>query len=197
MVEADRLPPSISDIYKVCEHIDIIDMLSIGIHQQPSYTVILILVGSDFGVLGHLWRSKWCQKVVVWSFRPSCQCTWPLNWREGPPLLHRHRQVASASAPLPKQSWKCAWPLNWREGPPLLHTHRQVASAFALQPMQSCQCAWPLNWREGPPLLHTHRQVASASALLPMQSASQWKRMTSFRWHINPQHTAASTPTRP
>ena len=38
MVEADRLPPSISDIYKMCEHIDIIDMLSIGIQQQPSYT---------------------------------------------------------------------------------------------------------------------------------------------------------------
>jgi hypothetical protein len=56
MVEADRLPPSISDIYKVCELIDIIDMLSIGIQQQPSYTVIVIpiLVGSDFGVLGHV-----------------------------------------------------------------------------------------------------------------------------------------------
>jgi hypothetical protein len=39
--------------------------------------------------------------------------------------------------------------------------------------------------------------VASASALLPMQSASQWKRMTSFRWHINPLHTAASAPARP
>ncbi len=131
MVEADRLPPSISDIYKVCEHIDIIDMLSIGIQQQPSYTVIhpswLRFWGS-----GSLVESKWCQKVVVWSFCPSCQC------------------------------------------------------------------AWPLNWREGPPLLRTHRQVASASALLPMQSASQLKRMmTSFRWHINPQHTAASTPTRP
>ncbi len=49
MVEDDRLPPSISDIYKVCEHIDIIDMLSIGIQQQPSYTVIPILVGSDLG----------------------------------------------------------------------------------------------------------------------------------------------------
>ncbi len=32
MVETDGLPPSISDIYKVCEHIDIIDMLSVGIH---------------------------------------------------------------------------------------------------------------------------------------------------------------------
>ena len=39
MVEADRLPPSILDIYKVFEHIDIIDMLSIGIQQQPCYTV--------------------------------------------------------------------------------------------------------------------------------------------------------------
>jgi hypothetical protein len=36
MVEADNhlklLPTFILDIYKVCEHID---MLSIGIHQQP------------------------------------------------------------------------------------------------------------------------------------------------------------------
>jgi len=59
MVGADKLPPSILDIYKVFEHIDIIDMLSIGIHQQPSYTVtILILVGSDFWVLGHLWSQN-------------------------------------------------------------------------------------------------------------------------------------------
>jgi hypothetical protein len=41
MVEADRLPPSILDIYKECEHIYIIEMLSIGIHQQPSYTVTI------------------------------------------------------------------------------------------------------------------------------------------------------------
>ncbi len=56
MVEAEGhlklLPPSISDIYKVFEHIG---MLSIDIQQQPFYTVIPILVGSDFGVLGHLW----------------------------------------------------------------------------------------------------------------------------------------------
>ena len=79
---------------------------------------------------GSLVESKWCLKVVVWSFRPSCQ------W---------HRRVASGSALLPMQSCQCAWPFNWREGPPLLHTHRQVASASALLPMQSCQCAWPLN----------------------------------------------------
>ncbi len=58
MVEADRLPPSISDIYKVCDHIDIIDMLFICIQQQPFYTVIPILVGSDLGVLGHLWSQN-------------------------------------------------------------------------------------------------------------------------------------------
>jgi hypothetical protein len=54
MVETDihlkLLPTSILDIYNVFEHID---MLSIGIQQQP-YTVIPILLGSDFGVLGHL-----------------------------------------------------------------------------------------------------------------------------------------------
>ncbi len=55
MVEADSnlklLPTSISYIYKVFEHID---MLSIGIRQQP-YTVIPTLLGSDLGVLGHMW----------------------------------------------------------------------------------------------------------------------------------------------
>ena len=55
MVEADSnlilLPTSILDIYKVFEDID---MLSIGIQHQP-YTVIPTLLGSNFGVLGHLW----------------------------------------------------------------------------------------------------------------------------------------------
>jgi hypothetical protein len=55
MVEADShlklLPASILKIYKVFEYID---MLSIGIQYQ-SYTVSPTLIGSDFGVLGHLW----------------------------------------------------------------------------------------------------------------------------------------------
>ncbi len=55
MVEADSnlklLLPSILDIYQVFEHID---MMFIGIHLQPC-TVIPTLLGSDFGVLGHLW----------------------------------------------------------------------------------------------------------------------------------------------
>jgi len=56
MVEADShhklLLTSILDIYKVFEHID---MLSIGIHQQP-YTVLptATVIGSDFWALGHL-----------------------------------------------------------------------------------------------------------------------------------------------
>jgi hypothetical protein len=58
MVDADShlklLPTSIFNIYKVFEHID---MLSIGIQQQP-YTVIPTLLGSDFGVLGHLWSQN-------------------------------------------------------------------------------------------------------------------------------------------
>jgi hypothetical protein len=50
------LPTSILDMYKVFEHID---MLSICIKYQP-YTVIPTLLGSDFGVLGHLWsRMMW------------------------------------------------------------------------------------------------------------------------------------------
>ncbi len=59
MVEADGhlklLSTSILDMYKVIEHID---MLSMGI-QYHSYTVILtLLLGSDFGVLGHLWSQN-------------------------------------------------------------------------------------------------------------------------------------------
>jgi hypothetical protein len=55
MVEADihltLLPTSMLDTYKVIEHID---MLSMGIQYYP-YTVIPILLDSDFGVRGHLW----------------------------------------------------------------------------------------------------------------------------------------------
>ena len=59
MVEAEHhlkpLSPSILDIYKVFEHID---MLFIGIQQQPS-SVMLTLLRSDFGVLtGLLVESK-------------------------------------------------------------------------------------------------------------------------------------------
>jgi hypothetical protein len=54
MVEADShlklLPASILYMYKVFAHID---MLSMGIWYQ-SYTIILTLLGSDFGVLGHV-----------------------------------------------------------------------------------------------------------------------------------------------
>ena len=69
MVEADRhlkpLCPSIVDIfldiYIVFECIDMlskgifehIDMLSKGMQLQP-YTVVPTLLGSDFGVLGHM-----------------------------------------------------------------------------------------------------------------------------------------------
>jgi hypothetical protein len=66
MVEADSHlklhPTSLLDIYKVFEHID---MLSIGIQYQP-YTVLPTEVGSDFGVLGHLW--VWSQNDVIMSF---------------------------------------------------------------------------------------------------------------------------------
>jgi hypothetical protein len=58
MVEADShlklLPTSILDIYKVFEHID---MLSMVIQYWP-YTVLPTLLGSDFGVLGHLWSQN-------------------------------------------------------------------------------------------------------------------------------------------
>ncbi len=58
MIEADShlnlLPTSISNIYKVFEHID---MLSMGMQYQP-YTVIPTLLCSDFGVLGHMWSQN-------------------------------------------------------------------------------------------------------------------------------------------
>ncbi len=58
MVEFDShlklLPTSILDMHKVFEHID---MLSIGIWHQP-YTVLPILLGADFWVLGHLWSQN-------------------------------------------------------------------------------------------------------------------------------------------
>jgi hypothetical protein len=58
MVEADShlklLPTSILDILKVFEHID---MLSMGIQYKP-YIVIPTLLGSYFGVLGHLWSQN-------------------------------------------------------------------------------------------------------------------------------------------
>jgi hypothetical protein len=58
MVEADShlklLPSSMLDIYKVFEHIA---MLSMGIQYQP-YTVIVTLLGSYFGALGHLWSQS-------------------------------------------------------------------------------------------------------------------------------------------
>ncbi len=39
-----------------------------------------------------------------WRCRPSCQGAWPLNGREGPPLLYTSRQVAFAFALLPMQT---------------------------------------------------------------------------------------------
>jgi hypothetical protein len=49
------LPTSIFDTYNVIEYID---MLSMGIQYHP-YTVIpTLLLGSDFGALGHLWSQN-------------------------------------------------------------------------------------------------------------------------------------------
>ena len=56
MVEADShlkpLLPSILDIYKVFEHIDM--MLFKGIQELQPYTDIPTLLGTDFGFLGHM-----------------------------------------------------------------------------------------------------------------------------------------------
>ena len=144
MVEADRLPPSILDIYKVFEHIDIIDMLSIGIQQQPSYTVTIpILVGSDFGVLGYLWSQN--DVNTSWSgvFAPSANLLglsieekdlffythigrWPLplpsylcNPANAPGLSIEEKDLLFCTGigrwPLPLPSYLCNRPLNGRE----------------------------------------------------------------------------------
>ncbi len=55
------LPASTLDLYKVFE---LIDMLSLGIKQQP-FTFIPTLLGSDFGVLGHL--CLWSQNDGIMS----------------------------------------------------------------------------------------------------------------------------------
>jgi hypothetical protein len=58
MVDADShhklIPTSILDTWNVIEHIN---MLSMGIQYHP-YTGIRTLLGSDFGVLGHLWSQN-------------------------------------------------------------------------------------------------------------------------------------------
>ncbi len=58
IVEADShlklLPASTLDIYKMFEHIDLLFM---GIWQKPQI-VIPTLLGSYFGVLGHLWSQN-------------------------------------------------------------------------------------------------------------------------------------------
>jgi hypothetical protein len=69
MVEADGhlklLPPSIFKINKVYEHID---MLSIGIQQQPCI-VLPILLGSDFGALDQLWSQN--DVIMSWLRLPA------------------------------------------------------------------------------------------------------------------------------
>jgi hypothetical protein len=77
MVEANGhlklLPTSILDMYKVFEHID---MLSTCIQYQP-YTVILtLLLGSDFGFLGHLWSQN--DVIMSWLRLTATSNCFPL-----------------------------------------------------------------------------------------------------------------------
>ncbi len=65
MVDADGhlklLPTSILDTYKVIEHIDMLPKCI----QYYLYTVIpTLLLGSDFGVLGHLWSQN--DEIMTW-----------------------------------------------------------------------------------------------------------------------------------
>jgi hypothetical protein len=55
------LPTSILDIFKAIEHID---MLSMGIQYHPYTLIPTLLLGSDFGVLGHL--SSQIDVIMSW-----------------------------------------------------------------------------------------------------------------------------------
>jgi len=73
MVEAEGhlklLPTSILHIYKEFEHIDV---LSMGIHQQPN-TVLRTLLGSDFEVLVYLWSQH--DVITLWlRLRVTSNC---------------------------------------------------------------------------------------------------------------------------
>ncbi len=86
MVEADGhlklLHTSISDMYKVFEHID---LLFTFIQCQP-YTVIpTLLLGSDFGVLGHLWSQNdvimsWLRLSATSNCFPHPYGTYTKKW---------------------------------------------------------------------------------------------------------------------
>ncbi len=99
MVEADsylkRLPPSILDIYKVFEHID---MLSMSIQKQP-YTVIPTLLGSDFGVLGHVCGFEMMSLHHGWGWQPP-QTAFHIHLRHTQSIwalwyaVHRHMVAA-------------------------------------------------------------------------------------------------------
>ncbi len=76
MFEADShlklLPTSMLDMYKVFEHID---MLYICIQYQPYTDIPIILLGSDFGVRGHLWSQNdvimsWLRLTATSNFFP-------------------------------------------------------------------------------------------------------------------------------
>ncbi len=85
MVEAEShltlLFTSILDIYKVFERIDILTM---GIQYQPK-TVIPTLLGSDFGVLGHLWSQNdvimsWLRLTAISNCVMYPQLTYKSVW---------------------------------------------------------------------------------------------------------------------
>ncbi len=76
MVEGDShlklLPTSILDMYNVFEHID---MLAMGIQYRPCTVIPTLLLGSDFGVLGHFWSQhdvimSWLRLTVTSNYFP-------------------------------------------------------------------------------------------------------------------------------
>ncbi len=76
IVEADShlklLPTSILDMHTVFGHID---MLSIGILYQPKTVIPTLLLGSDFGVLGHLLSQN--DIITSWLRLPATSNCFP------------------------------------------------------------------------------------------------------------------------
>jgi hypothetical protein len=150
MVEADNhlklLPTFILDMWKVFEHIH---MLYTCIQHQP-YTVIpTLLLGSDFGVLGHLWSQNdvimsWlrltatsnCFPHPYWTYT-KCLCTlicYPWAYSISLTQLYQHYlgQILGFWVTCwVKMTWLChGW--GWQPSQTASHIHiRHIQSDWA------------------------------------------------------------------
>jgi len=114
MVESDShlklLPPSISDIYKLFEHFD---MLSIGIRYQPCYTVIHLTWLRFWGSGSLMWSKN--DVITSWLRLTATSNCFPhpyLTFTEYLSIL-----TCLESPTSPRQAlWGCCMPQRTREG---------------------------------------------------------------------------------